>query len=95
MHAHTCCHTCCQPHILPCVILLQAVMCVRVCVYVQSVGERWVQELRGQEAGVQSFQMGFHSIPSMRQLHLHLISQVPSKLCCANVLACVPTRVWK
>ena len=40
----------------------------------QDVGLEWLQR-RGMGAGG-DFKMGFHMIPSMHQLHLHVISQV-------------------
>ena len=41
----------------------------------QAVADKWASEQAG-VAGVGPFKLGFHSIPSMRQLHLHVISQV-------------------
>ena len=41
----------------------------------QAVGEQWIQQELEKDAGA-VFKMGFHSIPSMHQLHLHVISQV-------------------
>ena len=41
----------------------------------QAVADRWASEQAG-VAGVGPFKLGFHSVPSMRQLHLHVISQV-------------------
>ena len=38
--------------------------------------ERWIAEQMHQDHALQSWQLGFHSIPSMRQLHMHVISQV-------------------
>jgi len=36
-----------------------------------------------------AFKMGFHSIPSMSQLHMHVISQVlPTYLYCLSLLGC-------
>ena len=57
----------------------------------QAVGEEWVKQELGKEPGA-VFRMGFHSIPSMRQLHLHVISQARPRrtatlLCHPRVLA--------
>ena len=60
----------------------------------QAVADKWASEQAG-VAGVGPFKLGFHSIPSMRQLHLHVISQVRiSELLtdCLSDLACDPTR---
>eukprot|EP00891_Asterochloris_glomerata_P006087 jgi/Astpho2/6087/Aster-04034 len=39
-----------------------------------AVANKWASEQAG-VAGVGPFKLGFHSVPSMRQLHLHVISQ--------------------
>ncbi|KAK8359859.1 hypothetical protein V6Z12_A04G123900 [Gossypium hirsutum] len=38
------------------------------------VGLRWVDKFVGEDASL-VFRLGYHSVPSMRQLHLHVISQ--------------------
>ena len=46
----------------------------------QTAGEAYIQKMQklheGGSLGPGPFKMGFHSIPSMKQLHLHVISQV-------------------
>lgn len=37
-------------------------------------GERLVEQLRAQDRGL-TFRVGFHAVPSMRRLHMHVISQ--------------------
>jgi len=37
-------------------------------------GRQWAEEQRSQHPELPGFKMGFHTIPSMRQLHLHVIS---------------------
>ncbi|KAK9830245.1 hypothetical protein WJX72_010530 [[Myrmecia] bisecta] len=41
----------------------------------QDVGERWAAEQKAANPALEPFKLGFHAIPSMRQLHLHVISQ--------------------
>ncbi|KAJ0228903.1 Transcription factor bHLH140 [Hirschfeldia incana] len=39
-----------------------------------NVGMKWVQRFQDEDASL-VFRLGYHSVPSMRQLHLHVISQ--------------------
>ncbi|OAY74302.1 Transcription factor bHLH140 [Ananas comosus] len=39
-----------------------------------SAGVKWVQKFLSEDSSL-SFRLGYHSVPSMRQLHLHVISQ--------------------
>jgi aprataxin len=41
-------------------------------------------QLREQEPGLAPLRAGFHAVPSMRQLHLHLISQDFDSACLKN-----------
>ena len=43
--------------------------------HMRAVGSRWAAEQAAADASLPAFKFGFHSIPSMRQLHLHVISQ--------------------
>lgn len=40
----------------------------------QNVGLKWVQRFQDEDPSL-IFRLGYHSVPSMRQLHLHVISQ--------------------
>ena len=40
----------------------------------QEVGQQWIDDVHSQDPSA-GFRMGFHAIPSMRRLHLHVISQ--------------------
>ena len=42
----------------------------------QVVAEQWAQQQQQQLPDLPPFKLGFHSIPSLPQLHLHVISQV-------------------
>jgi len=55
----------------------------------QEAAESWV---KSQGQSLQNCKMGFHSIPSMRQLHLHVISQVNSNT--LEALTCSFKAPW-
>lgn len=43
--------------------------------HLKAVGERWAHGIaRTTDSGDTSFKLGFHAVPSMKQLHLHVIS---------------------
>ncbi|EFJ51495.1 hypothetical protein VOLCADRAFT_120448 [Volvox carteri f. nagariensis] len=43
--------------------------------HMQRVAINWVQEVRGKDPAVVAFKLGFHAVPSMCQVHLHVVSQ--------------------
>ena len=51
----------------------------------QEVGQQWIADVHAQDPNV-IFRMGFHAIPSMTRLHLHIISQVQGLLLLGLVL---------
>ena len=52
-------------------------------VYAQEVGQHWIDDVHSREPGA-VFRMGFHAVPSMTRLHLHVISQVRGN--CSTIL---------
>ncbi|KAL3162367.1 hypothetical protein ABBQ32_010048 [Trebouxia sp. C0010 RCD-2024] len=59
----------------------------------QGAGEAYIQKMQKAHAGGSSlgpgpFKMGFHSIPSMKQLHMHVISQVSYEKAASLLTAC-------
>ena len=47
--------------------------------HMQEVGQQWIDDMRAHDADA-VFRMGFHAVPSMPRLHLHVISQVITSL---------------
>jgi hypothetical protein len=43
------------------------------------VAQRKAAELRSADPSLEVFRFGFHSVPSLRQLHMHVVSQVVAK----------------
>ncbi len=47
-----------------------------ICCPEQTVAKTFVAQQRQGNSGAVPFRLGFHAVPSMRQLHLHVIAQV-------------------
>eukprot|EP00884_Botryococcus_braunii_P013102 jgi/Botrbrau1/21793/Bobra.0190s0018.1 len=45
------------------------------CDVVQEVGMAWAQQQREEQPDLQYFRLGFHAVPTLRRIHLHVISQ--------------------
>ena len=65
------CHACLSSMIV-CLSVHQAAV-----THLQEVGQHWIDDVHTRDSGA-VFKMGFHAIPSMNRLHLHVISQVRS-----------------
>ncbi len=52
-----------------------------ICCLEQAVAKTFVAQQRQGDSGAVPFRLGFHAVPSMRQLHLHVMSQVTVNCC--------------